>query len=186
MSRKESAAERSAPDRPAGEYVLYWVQMNRRVEANHGLLYACELANFHSVPVLFYEGVTCAYEYANDRLHTFFLQGELGCESSCMVPMRCIPARHYAEYTIRPRINRLLPKYLNRADKPQVKKRFAGKIPAMHIRVNEADIPGSVAESEIDHSVPPSISFKASRREAERLLRFFLRNNPRTLRRGTE
>ena len=63
-----------APERPEREYVLYWAQMNRRVDANHGLLYAVELANRHNLPVLFYEGLTCTYEYANDRLHTFILE----------------------------------------------------------------------------------------------------------------
>ncbi len=63
-----------AEDRPNAEYVLYWAQMNRRVDANHGLLYAAELANKYRLPVLFYEGLTCTYEYANDRLHTFILQ----------------------------------------------------------------------------------------------------------------
>ena len=49
--------------------------MNRRVDANHGLLYAVEIANRLQLPVLFYEGLTCTYQYANDRLHTFILQG---------------------------------------------------------------------------------------------------------------
>lgn len=64
----------SAPERPEREYVLYWSQMNRRVDANYALLYAIELANVHKLPVLFYEGLTCAYQYANDRLHTFVLE----------------------------------------------------------------------------------------------------------------
>ncbi len=64
-----------ANDRPEAEYVLYWAQMNRRVDANHGLLYAIELANRYGLPVLYYEGLTCTYEYANDRLHTFVLEG---------------------------------------------------------------------------------------------------------------
>ena len=64
-----------ANDRPEAEYVLYWAQMNRRVDANHGLLYAIELANRYNLPVLYYEGLTCTYEYANDRLHTFVLEG---------------------------------------------------------------------------------------------------------------
>jgi deoxyribodipyrimidine photolyase len=29
----------------AGEYVLYWAQMNRRVESNHALAFAVALAN---------------------------------------------------------------------------------------------------------------------------------------------
>ena len=59
----------SASDRPDRRYVFYWSQMNRRVDANHALLYAVELANQYQLPVLFYEGLTCSYEYANDRLH---------------------------------------------------------------------------------------------------------------------
>ncbi len=65
----------SAPDRPDRQYVLYWAQMNRRVEANHALLYAAELASLYRLPLLYYEGLTCSYEYANDRLHTFILEG---------------------------------------------------------------------------------------------------------------
>lgn len=59
----------------AAQYVLYWAQMNRRVDGNHGLLYAVEIANRLGLPVLFYEALTCGYQYANDRLHTFVLQG---------------------------------------------------------------------------------------------------------------
>jgi len=60
--------------RPQREYVLYWSQMNRRVDSNHALLYAAELANKHGLPVLVYEALTYNYEYANDRLHTFVLE----------------------------------------------------------------------------------------------------------------
>jgi len=65
----------SAEIRENARYVLYWAQMNRRVECNHALAYATELANELDMPVLFYEGLTCSYPYANDRLHTFILEG---------------------------------------------------------------------------------------------------------------
>ena len=58
-----------------GKYVLYWAQMNRRVDSNHALLHAAELANRFKLPLLYYEGLTCSYPFANDRLHTFILQG---------------------------------------------------------------------------------------------------------------
>src|ERR1700683_588796 len=58
-----------------GRYVLYWAQMNRRVDSNHALAFAVELANQRQLPVLFYEGLTCSYPFANDRLHTFLLEG---------------------------------------------------------------------------------------------------------------
>lgn len=65
----------AAPDRRGGEYVLYWAQANRRVEANHALLYAAEAANRLRLPLVYYELLTCDYPYANDRLHTFILEG---------------------------------------------------------------------------------------------------------------
>ena len=64
--------------RAAGRYVLYWAQMNRRVESNHALAYAVEMANGLGLPVLFYEGLTCSYPNANDRFHTFLLEAVPG------------------------------------------------------------------------------------------------------------
>ena len=49
--------------------------MNRRVEANHALAHAIFLANQLKLPVLVYEGLTCTYRQANDRIHTFILEG---------------------------------------------------------------------------------------------------------------
>ena len=62
------------PVRRDGDYVLYWSQMNRRVDSNHALLYAAQLANEHGLPVLAYEGLTCTYPYSSDRIHTFMLE----------------------------------------------------------------------------------------------------------------
>jgi deoxyribodipyrimidine photo-lyase len=58
-----------------GNYVLYWAQMNGRVRGNHALAFAVEMANSGSLPLLVYEGLTCSYPNANDRLHTFLLEG---------------------------------------------------------------------------------------------------------------
>jgi deoxyribodipyrimidine photo-lyase len=55
----------SAEVRKDGRYVLYWAQMNRRVESNHALSFAVDLANQLNLPVLFYEGLTCSYPYAS-------------------------------------------------------------------------------------------------------------------------
>src|SRR5690242_19362095 len=75
VQRERTLKINDARERPDRRYVLYWAQANRRVDANHGLLYAVEIANKLALPVLYYEGITCAYQYANDRLHTFLLQG---------------------------------------------------------------------------------------------------------------
>ncbi len=70
----------SAEARKNGRYVLYWAQMNRRVESNHALAFATDIANELNLPVLFYEGLTCSYPQANDRLHTFLMEGVPGTE----------------------------------------------------------------------------------------------------------
>ncbi len=230
-----------APERPDRDYVLYWAQMNRRVDANHGLLYAVELANRHKLPVLFYEGLTCDYEYANNRLHTFILEGVpdtakrlekagigyvfflrrtaryrndvvyqlaknaaavvtddypvfiarehnrrvpqkvdvayYAVDSSCVVPMSCIPDRQYGAYTIRPKIKRLLSRYLQPPDKLRVNHRFAEAVSQFHTAVTAENIPQLVASCEIDHSVAPSFSFRGGRLQAEKSFRQFLHRN---------
>ena len=57
-----------------GKYILYWAQVNRRVESNHALAFAADLANQRGLPLLFYEGLTCSYPFANDRFHTFMIE----------------------------------------------------------------------------------------------------------------
>ena len=243
VDRERISKLNSAPERPDRKYILYWAQMNRRVDANHGLLYAVELANRHNLPVLYYEGLTCSYKYANDRLHTFILEGVpetarrlkragigyifylrrttdapnhalydlaqnaaaivtddyptfiaryhngrvpskvdiayYAVDSSCVVPMKEIPARQYGAYTIRPKIKRLLPKFLQEPDKLHVKRRFDERAPRFHTEVTEKNIAELVASCEIDHSIAPSISFRGGRAAAEKLLEIFLEQNLR-------
>jgi deoxyribodipyrimidine photo-lyase len=230
-----------AAEKPDREYVLYWAQMNRRVDANHGLLYAAELANRHSLPLVFYEGLTCAYKYANDRLHTFILEAvpetarrlaKAGIgyvfyarktkqsrndalyvlasraaavvtddypvfiarahnqrvpqkidvayyvvDSSCIVPMNEIPQRQYGAYTIRPKINRLLLKYLVPPDRLRVKQPFRGAIPDFHTEVTEKNIARLVGACEIDHSIAPVHRTRGGSLEAKRRLIHFLKKD---------
>jgi len=74
MQQRIRALNSAAP-REEADYVLYWAQVNRRVQSNHALAYAAEAANEHRLPLLVYEGLTYDYPSANDRLHTFVLQG---------------------------------------------------------------------------------------------------------------
>ena len=57
-----------AETRKGGRYVLYWAQMNRRVESNHALSFALNQADELNLPVLFYEGLTCSYPGTARRL----------------------------------------------------------------------------------------------------------------------
>jgi deoxyribodipyrimidine photo-lyase len=207
------------------------------------LLFAVELANKHNLPVLFYEGLTCTYQYANDRLHTFMLEGVpetarrlkragLGyvfylrqtrkspndtlyrlaqraaavvtddyptfiarehnqrvpkkldvayyvVDSSCVVPMRVIPSRQYGAYIIRPKINKVLDRYLKPADELKVKHRFKGAVPDFHTEVTPNDVAKLVAECDIDHSVKPAREHPGGRIAAEQRLQHFLKENLR-------
>lgn len=60
---------------PEGEYILYWMQINRRFQYNYALEYAVALANKYEKPLLIYEGLNVDYPWASDRLHTFIMQG---------------------------------------------------------------------------------------------------------------
>jgi deoxyribodipyrimidine photo-lyase len=60
---------------PGARYVLYWIQINQRAHANDALDFAIEQANALDLPVVAYQGLRPDYPGANDRLHTFVLEG---------------------------------------------------------------------------------------------------------------
>ncbi len=58
-----------------GDYVLYWMQINRRFEYNYALEYAIAWANKLNKPLLIYEGLSIDYPWASDRFHSFLMDG---------------------------------------------------------------------------------------------------------------
>ncbi|MBA3770856.1 MAG: deoxyribodipyrimidine photolyase, partial [Blastocatellia bacterium] len=56
-------------------YVLYWMQMYKRVDNNHALKFSVERANELKLPLVVYEGLKYYYPWASDRMHTFILEG---------------------------------------------------------------------------------------------------------------
>ncbi len=64
-----------APVHPDARYVLYWMRRNRRAQWNHALSYAAGWANDLGLPLLCFEELTCEGLSANDRMHTFALEG---------------------------------------------------------------------------------------------------------------
>ena len=57
------------------QYVLYWMITARRVRANFALQRAVELANQLDLPLIILEALRCDYPWANDRFHTFVVEG---------------------------------------------------------------------------------------------------------------
>ena len=66
---------RSGTENPRGEFVLYWMQSARRMRSNPALDYAIREANARRLPVVAYESIRPDYPAANDRIHTFVLEG---------------------------------------------------------------------------------------------------------------
>jgi deoxyribodipyrimidine photo-lyase len=58
-----------------GDYVLYWMQINRRFHYNFALEYAVAWANKLGKPLLIFEAFSCDYPWATARTHTFMMQG---------------------------------------------------------------------------------------------------------------
>jgi deoxyribodipyrimidine photo-lyase len=85
--------------------------------------------------------------------------------------------QEYAAYTIRPKINKVLARYLTPAPPIRMNKKWCEPVSPLHCQVN--DIARLVAGCEIDHSVAPSLEFHGGRKEAERRLKHFLNNNLR-------
>jgi deoxyribodipyrimidine photo-lyase len=67
VNRGEPAAQ--------GEYVLYWMQIFRRLEHNHALDHALDWAARLQKPLVIYEGLKLGYPWASRRLHRFVLEG---------------------------------------------------------------------------------------------------------------
>jgi deoxyribodipyrimidine photo-lyase len=93
--------------------------------------------------------------------------------------MNLLTKREYAAYTIRPKIHRMLPEHLKPCPRIEPVKRWNLPAPQWHTPVEDSRIPSLVAECEIDHSVPPSLSYRGGRLAAEKLLGHFLANNLR-------
>lgn len=203
-------------------YVLYWMQMFKRVDNNHSLIWAIRKANELKLPLVVYEGLKYYYPWASDRIHTFILEGveekraeferlgirylfylqkdadspkntvaalardaalivtdDFPCfivprhsrriaeraeiavhavDSNGIVPMSRFDKEEYAAYTIRPKIKKLLDRYLVPLANETVEKSSIGiDIDSdFETLVTSADIPTLVAKCDIDHSVPAS------------------------------
>ena len=60
------------------DFVLYWMQVQRRAESNDALNFAVEQADELGLPVLVYEGLRHDYPHASDRIHSFVLENARG------------------------------------------------------------------------------------------------------------
>jgi len=97
-------------------------------------------------------------------------------DSCCIVPTAAIPARVYAAYSIRPKIRKLLPRFLKPVAAVRVHRPFRAAAPGFHTTVTEGRIRGLVAACPIDHGVRPVPGVRGGHAQARRRLATFLRH----------
>ena len=226
-----------APENSKGRYVLYWMQMFKRASHNYALNFAIKMANERNLPLVVYEGLRFDYPWANDRIHTFILEGvaekkaqfakqgitylfylqrnstdpkntvsrlareaallitdDYPCfiiprhnsraaelnrrvfavDANGMVPMSCLPKEEYAAFTIRPKIQRLLPDSPRRIVTPRVKTAASLDLDCPETLVSADMIPKLVSDSEIDHSVKPSSLYHGGTNNGRKRLKHFV------------
>lgn len=231
------------PENTSARYVLYWMQIFKRASHNHALNFAARMANERRLPLVVYEGLKYYYPWANDRLHTFILEGvaekraelarrgvryvfylqrnerdprdtvvrlakdsalvvtdDFPCfiipghnrriseratvpvyavDANGIIPLSAFDKEEYAARTIRPKIKRMLPRYLA-APPPDV--RVVHKAPDLEINcpeetdVTARNIPALVAGCAIDHTVPPSPLYRGGTKAGRARLRHFVKH----------
>ena len=75
INSKRVFKRNDAEPNKSGDYVLYWMQINRRLHYNYALEYAVEWSNKLDQPLLIYEGLNSDYPWACDRFHHFLMEG---------------------------------------------------------------------------------------------------------------
>jgi deoxyribodipyrimidine photo-lyase len=63
------------PVREDAEFVLYWMTSARRTRSNFALQRAVDLAREHRKPLVILEALRAGYQWANDRIHRFVIDG---------------------------------------------------------------------------------------------------------------
>lgn len=226
------------PVNAKGRYVLYWMQMNKRVEYNHSLVWAIRKANGLNLPLVVYEGLKYYYPWASDRLHTFILEGveekrkafeKLGIrylfylqensrspkqvvariakeaaiivtddfpcfiipghngkiaekalvavhavDSNGIVPMSKFDKEEYGAYTIRPKIHKLLDRYLIpfKEEKIEIKKPLI-EVDCPETKVTADSIADLVKDCAVDHTLAPSPYYHGGTANGRKRLKLF-------------
>lgn len=98
----------------------------------------------------------------------------IAVDASCIVPAGAIGQRCYAAYSIRPRIHKVLERYLRPVPRVELRRECRESFAGLHTEVAPGDIPALIGGCGVDRSVAPSTTFRGGRAEAERHLARFL------------
>ncbi len=98
-------------------------------------------------------------------------------DSNGIIPLSLFEKEEYAARTIRPKINKILDKYLVPFEDAKIKiKSLDLKIDCPDTEVNASNIKKLVAECDIDHAVKPSPIYHGGTKNGRKRLKFFVEN----------
>lgn len=98
-------------------------------------------------------------------------------DANGMVPMSALPKEEYAAYTIRPKIQRLLPDLPRQIITPPLKKRrHSLDVDCPDTEVTGENLAQLVASCDIDHSVQPSRFYHGGTENGRKRLEYFVNN----------
>jgi deoxyribodipyrimidine photo-lyase len=98
-------------------------------------------------------------------------------DANGMAPMSLLPKEEYAAYTIRPKINRLLPDLPRRIVTPPLEKQSLKlQLDCPDTEITGANIAKLVSECDIDHTVKPSPLYQGGTKAGRKRLRHFVEN----------
>lgn len=166
----ESVAERKAEFESLGIRYVFYLQRHERDPRNT----VASLAN--DAALLVTDDYPCfIIPEHNQRIVEQVQIPVFVVDSNGVIPLSCYEKEEYAAYTIRPKIKKLLPDYLRRSVTPKLKRNSrALKVDCPETEVTHQNIPDLVSQCDIDHSVPPSRSYKGGTRAARQRLDHFV------------
>src|SRR5271168_1043951 len=74
---------------PSGDYILYWMIANRRLQYNFSLDRALEYCAEFGKPLVIFEPLRVGYRWASDRMHRFVLEGMADNAKKCAEDGAC-------------------------------------------------------------------------------------------------
>jgi deoxyribodipyrimidine photo-lyase len=166
----EGVAEKQVEFSERGIRYVFYLQRNKRDSRNTVAQLAREAA------LLVTDDYPCfIIPRHNERISQLDRQ-VYAVDANGMVPLSALPKEEYAAYTIRPKINRLLPDMPRVINTPHID--VAN--PALDVDCPEtavsADIAELVNQCDIDHSVKPSDRYRGGTTAARKRLNHFVQN----------
>ena len=167
----EGVAEKQAEFSQRGIRYIFYLQRNERDPRNTIAKLAREAA------LLVTDDYPCfIIPEHNERIARLKIP-VFAVDANGMVPMSALPKEEYAAYTIRPKINRLLPDLPHTIVTPHLDvQKPTLDVECPETIVSAENIPDLVSQSDIDHTVKPSDRYHGGTAAGRKRLTHFVRN----------